>query len=229
MKRRYLAEFIGTFGIVFAPVAYLGACEVSKRQSSLLEAAIVSGLAVLAMISAFGPISAAHFNPAVTLGFVAAKRFPATHAAPYIASQLAGACAAAGLGAYLFGTGPGVHIPTITDPFRSGVWEAAITFLLMLVIMAVATDRRAAPGLAPIAIGLTVVTGVLVAGQITGGSMNPARSIGPALFTGSSSTIGHLGIYILGPIAGAVLAALVFERVRLDRSEAVSAPSLPDS
>lgn len=225
MGRRYLAELVGTFGIVFAPVAYLASGAQASRPTGLLEAALISGLAVVAMIAAFGPVSAAHFNPAVTLGFAAAKRFPGRYVLPYVSSQLLGAAMAGGLAAYLFGAGPGAHVPTSNDILRCLTLEAVITMLLMLVIMAMATDKRSAPGLPPMAIGLTVVVGVLAAGVVTGGSMNPARSLGPALFAGSPA-IGVVWLYILGPSIGGVAGALLFERLRIAPEEACNAPEL---
>src|SRR5947209_14935721 len=150
---------------------------------SLLAAALVSGLAVLAMVAALGPISAAHFNPAVTLGFTAAGRFPARYVLPYWLAQVAGAVLAAGACALLLGPGHGAHVPAISAPRAVGV-ETLLTFLLMLVIMAVATDRRVDGALPAAAIGLTVVMDVLIGGALTGGSMHPARSFGPALFAG---------------------------------------------
>jgi len=111
MIRRYVAEFVGTFGIVFAPVALSGSGHFAGGDSGLMAAAWVSGLAVLAMIYALGHISAAHFNPAVTLGFAVAGRFPWRYVLPYIAAQLLGGIAAAALAALLFGSGHGTHIP----------------------------------------------------------------------------------------------------------------------
>src|ERR1051325_10717989 len=131
MGRRYIAELVDTFGIVFAPVALSGATTVQGADSSLLAAALVSGLAVLAMISAFGPISAAHFNPAVTLGFTVAGRFPAKYVLPYWLAQMAGAVAAAAACALLLGAGHGAHVPTVSWGRAVGI-EAMLTFLLML-------------------------------------------------------------------------------------------------
>ena len=179
--RRYFAEFIGTFVIVFAPVALSASGKLPGADAGLMAAAWVSGHAVTAMIYALGPISAAHFNPAVTLAFASAKRFPKKQIAPYIASQLLGGILAAYVVAAMLGGGHGAHRPA-SSPFTAVAMEAVLTFILMLVIMAVATDKRtnlAVPGLA---IGLTVVLDVLIGGAVSGGSMNPARSLGPALF-----------------------------------------------
>ena len=191
--------------------------------SSLQAAAWASGLSVLAMIYALGHLSAAHFNPAVTLAFAAARRFPARYVAPYCLAQLLGGMAAAAAVSLLFGAGHGAHIPAIA-PFRAVGAEALLTFLLMLVISAVATDKRANGAVPGLAIGLSVVFDVLIGGPVTGGSMNPARSLGPALFAGGSA-LSHYWIYVVGPVIGAVSAALVYEAIRGGEEHAQSAPN----
>src|SRR5690349_6640691 len=110
MRKRYAAEFVGTFGIVFAPVALSATSTLSGGASGLLAAALVSGLAVLAMIYALGPVSAAHFNPAVTIGFASVGLFPWRFVTAYIAAQLGGAVGASGFATLLYGRGHGVHI-----------------------------------------------------------------------------------------------------------------------
>jgi len=225
MIRRYAAELIGTFTIVFAPVALSGSGHLPGGDGSLLAAALVSGLAVLAMIYALGPISAAHFNPAVTLGFALAKRFPWRFVVPYWLAQFAGAILAAGVAAVLFGAGHGTHVPG--DPsqiVRNLGTEIVLSFFLMLVIIAVATDRRVSGTVPAIAIGFTVVFNVLIGGPVTGGSMNPARSLGPALFAGGPA-LSNYWLYVVGPCVGAAIAALVFEAVRLEHEHATGAPN----
>lgn len=224
MIRRYLAEFVGTFGIVFAPVALSASGHFSGGDSGLMAAAWVSGLAVLAMIYALGHISAAHFNPAVTLGFAVAGRFPWRFALPYWTAQFLGGIAAAGLAALLFGRGHGVHIPASGPLSRAVGVEAVLTFFLMLVIIAVATDKRVAGAVPGLAIGLTVVFDVLIGGPITGGSMNPARSLGPALF-GSSAALSNYWVYVVGPVIGAVVAARLYEVMRGGEQHAQGAPN----
>ena len=142
MPRRCLAEFVGTFCIVWAPVALSGSGNYAGAANNLTAAALCSGLPVLAMIYALGHISAAHFNPAVTLGFAAAGRFPWRFVPAYCMSQLVGGIAAAAAAALLFGAGHGAHIPAVGPLFRPLTVEAMLTFILMLVIIAVATDRR---------------------------------------------------------------------------------------
>ncbi|HLK55865.1 MAG TPA: aquaporin, partial [Chthonomonadaceae bacterium] len=156
MMRRYIAEYVGTFGIVFAPIALSATGKFSGGDSSLMAAAWVSGLVVLAMIYALGHISAAHFNPAVTLGFAVARRFPWKYVIPYWIAEFLGGITAAALVALLFGSGHGVHIPAAGPLLRAVSVEAALTFFLMLVIIAVATDKRANGAVPGLAIGLTV-------------------------------------------------------------------------
>lgn len=223
MAKRYGAEAVGTFGIVFAPVALSATGSLPNGASGLFAAALVSGLSVLAMVYALGPVSAAHFNPAVTLGFASAGRFPWRFVPAYVACQLAGALLAAGLAAVLFGQRHGVHIPTGTLLQNVGT-EFVLSFFLMLVIIAVATDRRVSWTAPAIAIGLTVVFCVLIGGPVTGGSMNPARSLGPALVYGGEA-LTKVWLYLLVPPVGAVFAARVYEALRIDRAAAVGAPN----
>lgn len=224
MNRRYAAEFVGTFGIVFAPVALSGAAHFPGAAADLTAAAWVSGLAVLAMIYALGHISAAHFNPAVSLGFAVAGRFPWRFVLPYWAAQFLGGIAAAALAALLFGRGHGVQIPAPGPLFRAVGVEAVLTFFLMLVIVAVATDKRVAGAVPGLAIGLTVVFDVMIGGAVTGGSMNPARSLGPALF-GSPAALSNYWVYVVGPALGAVVAARLYELIRGGEQHAQGAPN----
>ncbi len=223
MTRRYLAEFVGTFGIVFAPVALSATGRLHGADSGIMAAAWVSGLAVLAMIYALGHISAAHFNPAVTLGFAVAGRFPWLYITSYWTAQFLGAISAAALVAILFGVGHGVHIPT-GPLIRAVCVEVVLTFFLMLVIVAVATDKRANGAVPGLAIGLTVVFDVLIGGPVTGGSMNPTRSLGPALF-GGMVPLSVYWVYLMGPALGAVIAARFYEAIRGGEEHAQNAPN----
>ena len=224
MMRRYAAEFVGTFGIVFAPVALSASGHFSGADSGLMASAWVSGLAVLAMIYALGHISAAHFNPAVTLGFAVAGRFPWRYVLPYAVAQVLGGIAAAGLAVLLFGGGYGAHVPAPGPLARAVGVEAVLTFFLMLVIISVATDKRANGAVPGLAIGLTVVFDVLIGGPVTGGSMNPARSLGPALFAGGAA-LANYWVYVAGPCVGAVAAALLYETLRGGEQHAQGAPN----
>lgn len=224
MARRYAAEFIGTFGIVFAPVALSATGRLDGGDGGLMAAAWVSGLAVLAMIYTLGPISAAHFNPAVTLGFAVAGRFPWRYVLPYWTAEFGGGIAAATLAALLFGGGKGAHVPAGGLVPQALGLEMVLTFLLMLVIIAVATDRRVSGTVPALAIGLTVVFCVLIGGPVTGGSMNPARSLGPNLFAGGAA-LATCWVYAVGPALGAALAARLYEALRPSQEHACGAPN----
>jgi MIP family channel proteins len=169
------------------------------------------GLAIMTMIYALGHVSGAHFNPAVTAAFAVGQHFPIARVMPYWAAQVAGAVAAAALLRATLGDVPlGVTHPSGSDA-QALAWEAVLTFFLMLVIVAVATDTRAVGQGAAIAIGGTVALGSLVGGPISGASMNPARSLGPAIVSGDLS---DMWIYLLAPPVGAMVAVLVYRYLR---------------
>jgi MIP family channel proteins len=181
--------------------------------------AITFGLVIMAMIYAVGRISGAHFNPAVTFAFALSRHFPWSRATGYWFAQLAGALTAA---AILRGSlGNIAHVGATLPSGSQGqsfLWELVLTFFLMFVIMAVATDTRAVGEAAAIAIGGTVGLDAMFGGPISGASMNPARSTGPALVSGD---LHALWLYILAPLVGAALGALVYQLIR-------SEPTAPD-
>lgn len=225
MHKRYVAECVGTFVIVLAPVVMSASLKSQDGIAGLLAAALVSGLSVMAMIYALGPISAAHFNPAVTLAFASAKRFPWKFVLPYWICQFLGATIAAGLGVLLFGSVSGAHVPANPElVVRNLGLEIALGFMLMLVIIAVATDARVSGAVPAIAIGFTVVVGVLMGGMVTGGSMNPARSFGPAILT-RGAALSNYWLYLVGPMLGALLGATIYEYVRMAHEHATGAPN----
>lgn len=201
-----VAEAIGTFTLVFAGC---GAIAVGALSPAGVAAAF--GLAIMVMVYAFGHVSGAHFNPAVTAAFAVGRHFPGARVLPYWTAQVAGAVAGAALLRVTLGDVPlGVTQPAGSD-IQSVVWEVVLTLFLMLVIVAVATDTRAVGQGAAIAIGGTVALGALVGGPISGASMNPARSIGPAFVSGDPS---DLWIYLMAPPIGAIAAALVYRYLR---------------
>jgi aquaporin NIP len=191
-----------------------GAVMVDTKTHALghVGVAITFGLVIMVMIYAVGHISGAHFNPAVTFAFALSRHFPWTRALGYWAAQLLGALAAA---AILRGSlGNIAHVGATLPAGSQGqsfLWELVLTFFLMFVIMAVATDTRAVGEAAAIAIGGTVGLDAMFAGPISGASMNPARSIGPALASGD---VHALWVYVLAPLAGAALGALSYQFVR---------------
>ena len=204
--RALAAEAIGTFTLVFAGC---GAIAVGTLGDAGVAAAF--GLAIMTMVFALGHVSGAHFNPAVTAAFAVGRHFPAGRVLPYWVAQVAGAIAAALVLRASLGDVPlGVTQPA-GRVGQALVWEVVLTFFLMLVIVAVATDTRAAGQAAAIAIGGAVALGSLVGGPVSGASMNPARSIGPALVGGD---VANLWIYLVAPPIGAVTAVIVFRYLR---------------
>jgi aquaporin Z len=210
--RRLTAEAIGTYFLVLIGP---GAAMVNAWGGGLLGVtgiALAFAFVVIAMVYALGHVSGAHINPAVTVAFWSARRFPARDVIPYIVAQCVGAVAAA---ATLRGVlGPvghlGATVPAISIGAAFAV-EWLLSFVLMLVIMAVATDDRVAPGFAPLAVGLTVGFCALTGGPLTGASMNPARSFGPAVAGGIWTA--HW-VYWLAPITGMIAAAHLYDWLR---------------
>jgi MIP family channel proteins len=217
LARPMAAEFVGTFALVFAGC---GAVMVDAKTGALghVGVAISFGLVIMAMIYAVGHISGAHLNPAVSLAFALSRHFPWPRVLGYWGAQLLGALTAA---AILRGSLGNVAHVGATFPSgsqgQSFLWEFVLTFFLMFVIMAVATDTRAVGEAAAIAIGGTVGFDAMFGGPISGASMNPARSTGPALVSGD---LHALWLYILAPIAGAAVGGLTYQFVRSESSSA---------
>jgi aquaporin NIP len=199
LREKLFAEFCGTFTIVFAPAAIQA---FGSAGVTLLNDSLVSGLSVMAMIVAFAEISGAHFNPAVTLWLALEKKFAWKDVPLYTLAQVLGSLAAAGIVYFLCGhTGTGTHVPHIA-PLQAIVLEVILTLLLLWTI---AGTSGQAKGVSALAIGFLVVSNVLIAGPVTGGSMNPARSLGPALVTGGAA-LSNYYIYLIGPVLGALIA-----------------------
>jgi aquaporin NIP len=211
LARSLVAEAIGTFTLVFGGC---GAVMVDAKTHALghVGVAISFGLVIMIMIYAVGHISGAHFNPAVTLAFACARHFPGPRVPLYWTAQLAGATAAALVLRGSLGdvAHVGATLPSGSDG-QAFLWEAVLTFFLMFVIMAVATDTRAVGEAAAIAIGGTIGLDAMFAGPITGASMNPARSLGPAIVGGDLTSIW---VYLTAPFVGAVAAALTYQLLR---------------
>ncbi len=222
LARRAIAELLGTYALV---TVGCGAIVVNAQTGQLghLGVALAFGLVVVVMVAATGHLSGAHLNPAVTLAFAASRHFPAREIPAYISAQLAGAVLGAGTLRLLFGTTAnlGATLPS-GSVLQSLVLETLLTAILMFVIIAVATDTRAVGEMAAMAIGFTVAANALWGGPVSGASMNPARSFGPALVAGVWQ---DQWIYWVGPIVGAVVGALLYQWVR--RPVAAPAPALP--
>jgi aquaporin Z len=202
--RKYAAELLGTFALVFAGTGAIVIDSVSGGGVTHAGIAMTFGLVVMAMIYSLGGVSGAHLNPAVTFGFFLARRIPARCVVPYMGSQLMGAIIASGMLRLLFGNAGhlGATLPAGTAA-QSFVLEGILTAILMFVILCVATGSKEQGVMAGIAIGGTVGLEAMFAGPICGASMNPARSIAPALVSG---TCAGLWIYIVAPILGAAAA-----------------------
>ncbi len=214
--QRAVAEAIGTFALVFAGTGAVIIDSVTGGGVGHIGVGLTFGLIVMAMIYAIGHISGAHINPAVTLAFATARHFPARSVPAYLAAQFLGATLASLALRAMFGNV--AHLGA-TMPYGSAVQslvlETILTFFLMFVIMAVATDVRAVGQAAALAIGGTVGLEALFAGPISGASMNPARSLAPALISG---TWQAQWLYVVGPIAGALLGAVVYTLLRDHRT-----------
>jgi aquaporin NIP len=213
LGRRAAAEGLGAFALVFAGCGAIVTDSVHAGTLGVVGVSLVFGLVIMAMVYATGHLSGAHLNPAVTVAFTLTRHFPRREALAYVAAQIAGAIAAALLLWAVWPSQPadlGTTLPTVGDG-GALVYETALTALLMFTIMAVATDTRAVGAGAAIAIGGAVGLDALFGGPITGASMNPARSIGPALVSGQ---LHDLWIYIAAPLAGAALGALAYQLVR---------------
>jgi aquaporin NIP len=224
LARRAGAEAIAAFALVFC-FGGAAAAEASGRADLGLPAqAAVSGLAILVLVYATGHLSGAHINPAVTIAFALTRHFPNREAASYIGAQLAGAALAGltllaiwparpgNLGANAIGVGAGSAL----------VVETVLSALLMFVIMAVATDTRAVGAAAAIAIGGVVVLDILVGGAVSGASMNPARSFGPAL---ASGVWDDFWVWVVGPVAGTVIGAFAYQLVRTPHVRPAATPT----
>jgi len=222
LARSLVAEAIGTFALVFAGA---GAVMVDAKTHALghVGVSLTFGLVIMAMIYAVGHISGAHFNAAVTFAFSLSRHFPWRRAVAYRAAQLCGALAA---GAVLRGSlGNVAHVGATLPSGSQGqsfLWELVLSAILMFVVMAVATDTRAVGEAAAIAIGGTIGLDALVGGPISGASMNPMRSLGPALVSGD---LHALWVYIVAPVVGTSIGALLYLFVR---GEAVR-PAAPNT
>jgi len=213
LARRAAAEGLAAFTLVFAGCGAIVSNAQYDGALGTVGVALVFGLVIMVMVYATGHLSGAHINPAVTIAFTLTRHFPARDAAAYIGAQLAGAIAAALLLLAVWPDQPaalGATVPSV-GVGSALVYEALLTAFLMFVIMAVATDTRAVGAAAAIAIGGTIGLDALFGGPVTGASMNPARSLGPALAAGEWQ---DFWVYVAGPLAGAAIGGFAYQLVR---------------
>jgi aquaporin Z len=212
MMKKWLSEFIGTFALVFAGTGAIVINSATNGAITHVGIALTFGLVVLAMIYTFGDVSGAHLNPAVTIAFSAARRFSWREVPTYVAAQIAGAFAASGLLRILFPRDAklGATLPAGSD-MQSFILELVLTFILMLVILSVSTGAKEKGITAGVAIGAVIALEAMFAGPICGASMNPARSLAPALV---GFHLQALWIYLIAPTLGALVGVLACRCVR---------------
>jgi aquaporin Z len=210
--KKYLSEFVGTFALVFCGTGAITINEVTGGTVTHIGIAITFGLIVMVMIYALGDVSGAHLNPAVSFAFFTQNQLPFVEFMKYTASQITGAFAASGILRFLFPESKylGLTLPAGTN-MQSFILEIILTFFLLLVIAQVATGAKEKGIMAGIAIGSVVLLEAMFAGPITGASMNPARSLAPAIVSGN---IQSLWIYITAPFIGAYLGCVVSKILR---------------
>lgn len=215
--RRFTAEFIGTFALVFFGGGVRAMVGDTNNFAGILMVHLAFGLTVAAMIYVFSYISAAVFNPAITFGFALSRRFPWRYVLPYWIAQFGGALFASFLHFLLFpDKAAAAHYGATTPKIEllpALVIEIVLTFFLMMVSMGTATDKRFVRAEGGLTVGFTIIVSGLLANSLSGGSMNPARSLAPAIFAGGAA-LTSIWIYFVGPLIGAALGALVYEIIR---------------
>jgi len=222
--RAVTAEFLGTFVLVLAIISTAIAAQLSKAIAGApydsLAVPLTGGFALVVVVASFGHLSGAHLNPAVTVGLALNRRFPGTRVPAYVAAQLAGAIVAAlaawillgnkarsvaSLGATLPASGVGIG--------RVFAAEGIVTFVLVVVVLAVATDRRVPQGVAAVAIGFALAAAIFISGPISGAAVNPVRALGPMIVAGKFT---DWWVYLVAPLAGGAIAATVFHKFLYD-------------
>jgi len=214
--RKVVAEFIGTFALVFCGTGAIIINQQTNGTVTQVGIAITFGFIVMSMIYALGNISGAHLNPAVSIAFAIARRFPIKNLLPYIAGQLSGAIIASAALKFLFPANLllGATLPS-GSAMQSFILEVILTFFLMLVIVNVATGSKEQGMFAGLAIGSVVLLEAMFAGPVCGASMNPARSLAPAFVSGHFE---YLWVYLSAPVLGAVLAIPVWRYLSTNRT-----------
>ncbi len=216
MRGKYISELIGTFTLIFCGTGAMTINEITGGDVTHVGIAITWGLVVMAMIYAFGDISGAHFNPAITIAFAYAKKFDWKEVPKYILAQAIGAVLASSILLFLFPQSDflGGTLPALTfDDIRAFILELLLTYFLMLVIINVSTGSKETGTMAGIAIGGVVLLEAMFAGPMTNASMNPVRSFAPALLSGHWE---HQWLYLIAPITGALLAIVSCKLIKTD-------------
>jgi aquaporin Z len=210
LSRKAIAELVGTFALVFAGTGAIVVDELSGGRVTHVGVSLTFGLVVMAMVFTFGEISGAHLNPAVSLGLSTNRQMSWKHVPTYVGAQVVGAVLASLVLQAIFPSSPtlGLTVPA-GNPAQSFVLETVLTFFLMLVVLAVPAGTEKA-STAPFAVGGIVALDALFGGPISGASMNPARSLGPALVLGS---FGHLWLYLVAPCAGSLAAVALWRMI----------------
>ncbi|MEN6357311.1 MAG: MIP family channel protein [Armatimonadota bacterium] len=218
MMRASVAEFIGTFILVFAGTSVATSAILGRPIAGVplnsLSVGLTFGLVLVVLVSTLGHISGAHFNPAVTIGLYSIGRFPGKYVISYIIAQIAGAIAASLAVWATFGDAArstaflAATYPTATaSELQAFLMEVIIAFILLFTIVSISTDERANVTTASLAIGFALGVGVLIGGPVSGGSVNPARTLGPMIVSGNFTSVW---VYLVGPIVGAIVAALIY-------------------
>ncbi|QCE02157.1 aquaporin NIP6-1-like [Vigna unguiculata] len=227
LAKKVGAEFIGTFILMFAAIGTAIVNQKTHGSETLIGCAAANGLAVMIIIFSTGHISGAHLNPAVTISFAALKHFPWKNVPVYIGTQVLASVSAAFALKVVFHPfmSGGVTVPSVGYG-QAFATEFIVSFILMFVVTAVATDTRAAGELAGIAVGGTVMLNILIAGPATGSSMNPVRTLGPAI---AANNYKGIWVYLIAPIFGTLCGAGAYTVVKLPQEEATKPPNSPSA
>ncbi|KAI4304091.1 hypothetical protein MLD38_039649 [Melastoma candidum] len=222
--RMVIAEMVGTFVLMFCVSAVIAITQITKGEVGLAEYAMTAGMTIVVLVYSIGPISGAHINPVITLAFAAFGQFPWSRVPLYVFAQIVGSVIGTCIGGSIYEVKTGF---IVTRPLQGGSTSAFCvemfaTFMIVLVIASMAYNHQSVGHLTGFVAGIAIGLAVLITGPISGGSMNPARSLGPAIVSGD---YGSLWIYILAPLIGAAGGATLYRFLRLEETRHTSAPA----